>query len=200
MSHDEVSDETLVARAREGDEAAFDLLLERRLPLLRARVRRRLPALLRRKVAESDVIQAAHLTAFEKLGEFEDRGPGSFAAWLDRILEFKIRKALQRYRGVAKRGVDREVSRGARPDTQQAVAREPSPSAHAIAGELEQKVQRAMAELPDHYREVLKLVKEQGLTLAEAGVRMNCSANAVAKLCGRALCRLTDLVEEEGTG
>jgi RNA polymerase sigma-70 factor (ECF subfamily) len=196
----EAPDEDLVRRARRGEEAAFRLLMERRTPELTARVRRKLPALLRRKISESDVIQGAFLTAHQKLSEFEDRGDGSFGAWLDQIVAFKIRELLRHYRGTAKRGVDREITQGRRPATRNVVGREASPSAHAIAGELEEKVREGMEALPEHYREVLRLVQEEGLALAEVGRRMDRSAKAIAKLYARALARLTELVfgEQEG--
>ena len=196
----DLTDELLVARAQQGDEAAFRLLIERRTPMLRGRIRRRLPWLVRRKLGESDVLQAAYLAAFQRLADFEDRGEGSFAAWFDRILEFKIKKVLRQYRDTAKRNVGREITRDQRPATVDVRARGSTPSGHAIAGELEDRVKDAMAELPDDYRTVLRLVKEQALPLAEAGRRMKRSEKAAAKLYGRALCRLTQLVfgkEEE---
>ena len=196
----EPTDEALVARAQEGEETAFRLLVERRTPVLRARVRRRLPRLVRRKLGESDVLQAAYLAAFQRLADFEDRGEGSFARWFDQILEFKIKKALRQYRDTAKRSVGREISRDQRASTVNVRARGSTPSGHAIAGELQDKVRDAMAELPDDYRQVLRLVKEQGRSLAEAGRCMKRTEKAAAKLYGRAVHRLTRLVfgkEEE---
>src|SRR5215212_4877689 len=87
---EEESDEAVVRRVRAGDEAAARLLFERHLPALRAKARARLPASLRGKVGASDVVQDAWLAAFLDLGAFEDRGDGSFAAWLRRILEHKV--------------------------------------------------------------------------------------------------------------
>src|SRR6185295_17896538 len=58
------SDEALVRSVRAGDETAARVLFDRHLPALRAKARARLPAALRGKVAESDVIQDAWLAAF----------------------------------------------------------------------------------------------------------------------------------------
>ena len=99
MPSPQATDEALIVRAREGDEEAFRLLVARHTPGLRTRIRRRLPALLRRKVAESDVIQSAYFTAYEKLAEFEDRGDGSFKAWLDRIVHWPHPAHTRSFRG-----------------------------------------------------------------------------------------------------
>jgi len=198
MAGPKTSDETLILRARAGDEDAFRQLVERHTPALRRRIRRRLPALLRRKVAESDVLQSAYLIAHKKLATFEDRGDGAFEAWLDRIAALKIRELVRHYRGTEKRGVDRELTRDERPATEQLAGPYPSPSAHAIASELERKVRAAMRSLPEDYRTVLRLVRDEGLAAAEAARRMDRSANAVAKLYARAVCRLKELVLEGG--
>ena len=66
----DLPDEHLAARAREGDAHAFEVLFDRYAPALRAQVRRQLPGLLRRKVAESDVIQMAYLGAHQGLDGF----------------------------------------------------------------------------------------------------------------------------------
>jgi len=193
------SDEALVRRARNGDDAAFRLLVERRLPSLTSRVRRRLPGLLRRKVSESDVVQAAFFTAYQKLDGFEDRGEGSFGRWLGEIAEFKVRDALKRYRDTAKRAIDQEVTGSRSGGPNAPASREPSPSAVAIAGELAARVSEAMENLPGHYRRVLRLVRDEGLALAEVGARMGRSPKAVSKLYGRAVAMLTDLVFRTGT-
>lgn len=190
----EPPDEVLAARAREGDEIAFQILVDRHAPQLRQRIRRKLPATLRRKVSESDVLQVAYLAAHDRLARFEERGQGSFRAWVNQIVDHKVLEVLRRYLATAKRSVDREVSRGNRPDTHNLGAHVASPSEHAVAGELQAKTRDAMRTLPDDYREILRLVQDEGFTLAEAGSRMDRSAGAAEKLYGRAIYRLTKAV------
>src|SRR5262245_37532241 len=124
----EPSDEELVRRIRGGDEAAARLLFERHLPALRAKARAKLPSSLRGRVAESDVVQDAYLAAFLAIGDFEDRGDGSFAAWLRTILERRLMNEVRDGVAAAKRDARREVriltgtgGAGAAPD-------QPSPS------------------------------------------------------------------------
>ena len=188
------SDEALAERARQGDEEAFGLLFERHAPALRRRVRRQLPALLRRKVAESDVIQMAYLRVHQHLDGFSDRGAGSFKAWLDRIVESQVADVLRRYVRAAKRGLDREVS-GPQPLSGAKVpGREPTASMVAAGEELLQRIEVAMELLPEDYRLVLHLVQGEGLTLAAAGERMGRSSGAAKKLYARSLAKLNRLV------
>jgi len=179
---------------RAGDEDAFAVLFERHAPTLRAKVRRKLPTSLRRKVSESDVIQAAYLGVHKNLKEFDDRGDGSFERWLNGIVDNKIRDVLRGYFGTQKRGAQ-EVSRMARAETGQFAGRQASPSAYAMAGELEASIRKAMAQLNTDHRIVLRLVQEEGLTLAEAGKHMGRSSEATRKLYARAISRLSELVQ-----
>ncbi|MHC4972064.1 MAG: RNA polymerase sigma factor [Planctomycetota bacterium] len=187
-------DEALMERARGGDEEAFRILFERHAPALRDRVRKRLPKALRRKVSESDVIQAAYLGLHKDLEAFEDRGDGSFERWLSGIVDHKIHDVLRKYYGAQKRGPQHEVSRAVRGETAQFAARQPSPSAYAMARELESGIRKALARLSADHRIVLRLVQEEGLTLAEAGRQMGRSSEAVRKLYARAISRLSELV------
>ncbi|MHC5032922.1 MAG: RNA polymerase sigma factor [Planctomycetota bacterium] len=189
-----------MARVRAGDKAAFKELFERHAPALRARIRRQLPAALRRKASESDVIQVAYAGAFQNLASFEDRGDGAFKRWLAQIVDNKVKDLLRRYVGRAKRSIENEVSRPGRPATRNVAARQPSPSQHAMAAELAQKVRACMRELPDDYRLILRLVQEDGLSLREAGQRMGRSTEACEKLYGRALSKLANLVHGGGDG
>jgi RNA polymerase sigma-70 factor (ECF subfamily) len=194
------TDEALVSRARRGDEAAFARLVERHAPALRARIKRQLPAALRRKVSESDVMQVAYLAAHQRLADFEARGEGSFRNWIHQIADFKVQEVLRRYLGTAKRAAHREVSKAYRPQSRDLVDHDAaSPSQHAIAGELEAAVREALTTLPDHYRLILHLVQDEGLTLQEAGERMDRSAGAAEKLYGRAIYQLTRAVFGERT-
>ena len=98
-----VPEADLIRRAQAGDEEAARTLFERHVADLRRRVHRGLPSLARGKLAESDVIQEAYLTAFVRLADFEDRGEGSFGRWLTKILDNKIRHEARRYLGTTKR-------------------------------------------------------------------------------------------------
>jgi RNA polymerase sigma-70 factor (ECF subfamily) len=194
-------DETLLARARDGDEDAFAALFERHAGALTGRIRHGLPARLTRKVSVADVLQEVRITAYERLADFEPRTEGAVRAWLLRIAEHKIGNVLKRYLGAAKRAARAEVTRGQRPDTVNARGREPSPSQVAMAGEKARLVREKLALLPEAYRTVLELVFEEQLSLREAAERMGRSRDAAKKLYGRALARFTELVREgEGTG
>src|SRR5690348_4776926 len=76
----DVSDGDLVRLARDGDPAAFRLLVERHLPMARARAARLCP----RPDDADDAVQDAFLQAFIGLDRLRD--PGRFAGWLGGIL------------------------------------------------------------------------------------------------------------------
>jgi RNA polymerase sigma-70 factor (ECF subfamily) len=193
---DAISDEDLVRRVRAGDEAAARLLFERHLPALRASVRGRVPADLRAKLGESDVIQEAYLAAYVNLAKFEDRGRGSFNAWLRQILDHKLVDEVRRHHEAAMRDARREerlATDAAVPEPDQ-----PSPSGIVAAEEESASVRVAVDELPSDYATVIRLVHQEGLTLVETGERMGRTADAVRKLYGRALACLVDRVGDGG--
>ena len=192
-------DTTLVRRVLGGDEAAFGALFNRYEAALRNRLHYWLPARVQRRVSISDVVQEARVIAHRRLRDFAaGGGEGSFRNWVLRIVELKAREAVRRHAGTAKRAVGREVTRGERADTAQFMGRDTSPSGAAIAAERAAQVREAMAALPPDYREILRLVKEECLTMRAAGERMGRSREAAKKLYGRALLRLTDVFRERG--
>lgn len=194
----EPTDEELVGRILRGDREAEHSLCGRHDVELRARARRGLPAAIRRKVAESDVIQEAYLTAFAKLRDFEDRGRGSFLSWLRGIVDLKAREAVRRHTRTGKRAVAREVSRGARGDTNGFPGPFPPPSQEAIGREAATLLDRAKMQLPEDYCTVLRLVYEEGRTFDDVAETMGRSRDAVRVLYGRALARLSRIYFGDG--
>jgi RNA polymerase sigma-70 factor, ECF subfamily len=190
------SDEEIVRRVRAGDESAARALFDRHLPLLRVAARSRLPRALRGKVGESDVIQEAYLAAFVRLGEFEDRGDGSFRRWLRQILEHKVVDEVRRHVEAGSRDARREVRLGTRAESLAGASDQTSPSMQVANAEEAAALRRAVDELPSAYAEVIRLVHQEGLTQVEAGARMGRSAEAVRKLYGRALARLASEVDD----
>jgi len=188
LDRDGPSDEEVVRRVVDGDEAAASILFDRHAAALRASVRRHLPAALRAKVGESDVVQEAWLAAYLSLPGFEDRGDRSFVKWLQRILEHKVNDEIRRHAGVAKRDARREerLATGAAV----ADAGQASPSAEVASIERSAALRAAIDDLPSDQAAVVRWVHQEGLTLTEAGARMGRSADAARKLYGRALVRL----------
>ena len=193
--HVSPSDEELARRVRAGDASAAAILFDRHAGALRERARRGLPATLRAKVGPSDVVQDAYLAAFLDLGGFEHRGDGSFARWLRQILEHKILNEVRRHDGVARRDARREVEIATEGGP---TSGDPSPSAEVIAAEQAAAVREAVDELPEDYREVIRLVHHEGLTLTDAGARMGRSADAARKLYGRAIERMAERLVPPG--
>lgn len=180
----------LVRGAKAGDERCFEALLAPHRAALTAFVSRRIPRSLRRKITAEDVLQEAYLTAHTKLEQFEYRGEGAFRAWLWQIAQLKLQESIRRFAGTAKRGAAAELSRGARQDTFQFAARQGTPSEHAMAGELEERVQRALGRLSEDYRRILQLVRLEHQSLQEAAFCMERGYEATKKLYGRAVTAL----------
>jgi RNA polymerase sigma-70 factor (ECF subfamily) len=76
----DIPDSDLVRLARDGDPAAFRLLVERHLPMARARAARLCP----QPDDADDAVQDAFLQAFIALDRLRD--PGRFAGWLGGIV------------------------------------------------------------------------------------------------------------------
>lgn len=187
-------DADLVRRARDGSQEALAAIFERHGAAVRGYIEKRLPAELRRKIAPEDVLQETWMVAAERLTEFEDRGEGALKAWLLRIADLKARESIRAFLGTRKRAEVREISRHGRPDTAAFVAAGPSPSEVAQGNELREAASRAMAALPEDYRDILRLVQSEGLTLRDAALRMGRTHDAAKKLYGRALRKFAEML------
>jgi len=187
----------MAEQARQGDESAASALFERYFPLLRARVRKRLPVRLQRKVAESDIIQEAYLGAMKRLADFEDRGPGSFGGWLRTIVDRRVADQVRLYMIADKRDVNREISVGDTPAGERHRADASSVSSSLSRGEALASVLRSLERLPPADRTILRSVHFQGQTIAAAAELMDTSVDAARMRYGRALVRLRKLLDDE---
>jgi RNA polymerase sigma-70 factor (ECF subfamily) len=195
------TDQDLLVRIRGGDEQAWEELFHRYRNVIRKYAEQWLPHAVRRRVSVSDVIQEARIVASQRIDGFEDRGDGSLRNWLIRIVELKVREAVRRHVGTAKRARGNEVTRGMRADTGQFQGQGRSPSSMAANGELREQIETALAELPPDYQTVLRLTHQQQYTLAEAARHMGRSREAAKKLHGRAMARFSqELLRIRGNG
>lgn len=187
-------DLALLERIRVGDSEAFAELLARHEDVMRGRAHRMVIRRLRGRYSISDVLQEARVAAYAGLPTFRPDTGGTVRGWL---LQVVTRKAIDmaRQQGAAKRTPGREVDRDRRPETGALPASGPTPSQVAVAAEFQDFARRAMADLPDDYRTVLELTRQQGLSLPEAAACMGRSHDATKKLYGRALARFIELFE-----
>ena len=95
-------DRALVLRAKSGDAAALEELLERHLPELRRYVRKRISPALLEKESSSDVVQSVCREVLQGVDNFEYQGEVAFRSWLHRTA---LRKLVhhQRYHEAQKR-------------------------------------------------------------------------------------------------
>src|SRR5688572_29739953 len=98
----------LLARAKQGSDAALNLLYEQCAGRLLAYIRLRLGRALRAKLESRDILQATLMKSLTHLHELKGSETGSLMAWLAKIAEHEIRDRAdyhQRHRRDAAREV-----------------------------------------------------------------------------------------------
>jgi len=156
---DAQSDPELVRAAREGDKAAFAMLIGRHRPMVVALARR----VLGDDVQAADATQEATVAAL--VGLHRLRSPERFGAWYAGIGLNVARRSL------------REAP--AAPLLVEQRDHWPSPEEQAEAAEAARRVRRAVATLAPGQREAVLAFYWQGLTHAEAALELGISVAAV---------------------
>lgn len=191
------STQTCLARALAGDAQARGALLERHVARLRAFVRPRLGARLRARESSQDVVQSVFREALRGMDGFvlrEASGSEGFARWLLRVADSKL-KSRGRFWNRLRRGAAAEAPRGGLELEGLGDGGARSPSGAARSREELERVERAFATLPPAWRQVVVLVRLEGLSHAEAARRMGRTESATRTLLSRALARLATELE-----
>ena len=148
----------LLARAQAGNAEALDELIRRYHERLLRIVRIRLGPTgtgLRRFLESADIAQETWKAALGALDDLRVRGEPDLLAWLARIATNEVRDQLDRVRA-QRRSLEREQplpsEAGGEP-----IDPHTDPGARAARGELAEILDQAIAELPEHYREVILL-------------------------------------------
>jgi len=190
----------LVENAAQGDRQAVETLLQRYLPGLHAFVRLRAGQVVGSKESSSDLVQSVCREVLEHIETFKYPSEGAFKHWLYTTALRKILHKHEYYRA-EKRDVLREVPQSSASGSSgqagilDAYRSFSSPSGQAIVREELERIERAFAQLPDEYRDVIVLAKVVGLSRAEIGERLGKSEGAVRILLHRALARLAQVLE-----
>ena len=195
--------DALVARIRQGDPAALaSFIAQRRVPLL-AYIERRLGAGLRRKLEPEDVFQEVSAEAVRSLSAMDlaERDPFN---WLCQLVERRIIDAHRRFFGAAKRDAGREISlHRSAPDESRAQVIDMLIASMTTASEVfsrnvrQQRLQEALASLPDDQREALRLRYVEGLPSKQIAEQLGKSDGAIRVMLTRSLNRLQTILAPE---
>lgn len=179
---DEMDDDELVRRIRDGETALYEIVMRR----YNARIYRVARMILRNDAEAEDVMQEAYVRAYEHLNEFA--GAAKFATWLTKIA---IHEAWARLRRQGVIHAPRSTS-GANLDIMsRAMTDEPDPERQTYDRELRSVLERAIEALPENYRSVFVLRVVEGLDVNETAAALGIGTEAVKTRLhrGRALLR-----------
>lgn len=185
----------LVIRAKHGDRAAFDVLVERYAP----RVYNLSLRITGSPEEAADCVQEAFLRAFASLRRF--RGEAAFSTWLYRVAANVANDASRRLRNQPLR--ESELA-GGDPDTPAAEldrfgspleGRPNSPEDAALRSERKEIILEAIRSLPEHYRTMIVLYDLQGLSYEEISRVVGVRVGTVKSRLNRARLALKERLE-----
>ena len=177
----------LLARARAGSPEALNIVYQRVSARLLAYVRLRMGRDLRSRLESRDILQAALLKSFEKIGDFRGTETRSLMAWLARIAEHEIRDSvdhLHRQRRDAARETPLDDAVPLPAITRSALSR-------VILEEEAGRLEQAIDGLSADHRDVILMRKFEELSFAEIALRTGRSEDACRMLLARAMTALT---------
>jgi RNA polymerase sigma-70 factor (ECF subfamily) len=183
---------------------AVDLahLFERNKEALTAYVRRRAGVLVRWKESVSDLLQTTFGELIRKRDQLEGQSEETQRQWLFRTAECKLRNRARHWRAERRELLREHASPETAEPTidQRMLGREAdlSPSEKFSLQETTEQLERALAALPEEYREVIRLMRVENLPYGEVAERMGRSEVAVRKLLSRALARLVEDLTRDG--
>lgn len=196
----------LFKKAQEGGGEELGELLESYRGYLRVLASAQVSRRLAQRMSPSDIVQETMLAAHRDFQEFRGHCSNQFTAWLRTILARNLFRAIERHLKAEKRDLRREISL-------QAVSRQVNSSSCAISGLLQSPVATAssivsqeeethrvydlLSELPEDYREVIRLRNLQLLRFEVIAEQMGRSSTAVRLLWLRAIRRLRMLYERD---
>lgn len=182
----DASSTDLLRRAKQGSDAALNLLYEQCAGRLLAYIRLRLGRDLRARLESRDILQATLLKSLTHLHELRGDERESLMAWLARIAEREIRDRVDYHRR-QRRDAAREVGLDEVPIA--AAAR--SALSQVILDEEARRLEAALETLAPDHREVILLRKFEELTFRQVAERLGRSEDACRMLFARAMTALT---------
>ncbi len=203
MNADTRTNEELLDAARNGDEDALAVLVERHRDRLERMVRLRMDRRLQGRVDPTDVVQDAYLAVRGKFPEYSAESRLPFFLWLRLEVGQKLVDVHRFHLGTQMRDAGQEVSlhRGALPQVtslslaEHLLGKLTTASQAAMRVELKLRVQEALNSMAPHDREVLILRHFEELSNAEVAQVLGIKPSAAVNRYVRALKRLKDVFQ-----
>jgi RNA polymerase sigma-70 factor (ECF subfamily) len=203
MSADTRTNEELLDAARNGDDGALAVLVERHRDRLERMVRLRIDRRLQGRVDPADVVQDAYLTVRGKFSQYSADSRLPFFLWLRLEVGQKLVDVHRFHLGAQMRDAGQEVSlyRGALPQVtslslaEHLLGKLTPASQAAMRVELKLRVQEAINSMAPHDREVLILRHFEELSNTEIAQVLGIKPSAAVNRYVRALKRLKDVFE-----
>ena len=183
-------DKSTLDKAANGEEAALASLVTALAPHIEKQ-------LLRYPVTDEDrrdLLQATLMRVVQRVSSF--RGDSSFSTWLFRVTAneaLMMMRSQRRHRARLVQGLDLDEL-GNLPAAND-MGDEQRGDASAAGSERDTRMQRALSELPDGYRDVVALHYHQDLGLHEIAARLATTESAVRSRLHRARSRLRAILE-----
>jgi RNA polymerase sigma-70 factor, ECF subfamily len=204
MSADTRTDEELLDAARNGDEGALAVLIDRHRDRLERMVRLRMDRRLQGRVDPADVVQEAYLAVRGKFPHYSAEPHLPFFLWLRLEVGQRLLDVHRFHLGTKMRDAGQEVSlhQGALPPVtslslaEHLLGKLTTASQAAMRAELKLRVQEALNSMDPHDREVLILRHFEELSNAETAQVLGIKASAAVNRYVRALKRLKDVFQE----
>lgn len=186
-------DERLLALFDEGDAEAFGILLERYRGPIYSFIRRQISE----EAAAEELTQEVFLRAIARAAQF--RGESRFSTWLFQIARNLAYDHLRRMKLRRHDSLDEpsNPSSGGPPRVERVESSDEGALAGLLRGELGQRLEAAIAALPDDQREVFLLRQVEGLSFLEIAAVVHASENTVKSRMRYALLKLRQQLRED---
>lgn len=187
---------SLIEAARQGSKEALGRILAECRPYLLLIANEELDSDLRAKVGASDLVQETCVKVLAQFQGFRGASRPELSAWLRQVLLNHLADMRRHFRDTRKRQLRREVSLDQAGDELDDLRdRDPTPQTQARANERADSLDQALAGLPEHYRQLIRMRHLESRSFVEIGEALGCSADSVRKMWLRALEQLQSVWE-----
>lgn len=185
----------LIQRVQAGERAAWDQLHERYRRTLLLLHRGKVPSKLRGRMDTEDLVSSTLVAVVREIQGFRDRGPGSFHAWVTRILENKLYGALRAQQA------DKRDARREEPYSE-SVGSPPagSPSQQVAHAEELARLLEHIADLPEPGRTLIERCRLDGVPLTRVAAELGMPETTARRLHDKCFRRLARRLEEDPVG